>query len=190
MEEDWRKCILTHIDIIGVKALANRSKGSSIMRDLHQLVDNDFGKYLPGHDHAYVWNDSVLIVAFLNKGRGEKLRLLQEVNAFKRHLDKTLAKRSFAVVVEGKTFPIGQPLSAQGLKGANRSKVTVLKASSWALANCFEIERELRKYKKSWYIDIRVSKGITTLATRNDKLVKLLPSNRERIVSMYDGDLW
>ena len=191
MDEEWKKCILSYIDIIGVKAHAKDSRGSSIMRRLQSYVTNGFEKHLSNHDHAYVWNDSVLIVAYLKDHRGEKMKLLREVNDFKRYLDTALVMPSFAVVVEGMTFPSTVSSPGSGVGDANSSKVTVLKASSWAMANCFEIERELkrRKLKKNWYIDSRVTKGLRR-PSREDMQVTLLPANRERAVSMYDDYLW
>lgn len=191
MKEEWKKCILSYIDIIGVKALAKDSRGSSIMRSLQCCVTDGFEKHLLRHDHAYVWNDSVLVIAFLKNEPGEKMRLLREVNDFKRHLDKTLDMRSFAVVVEGRIFPANEYLPGPELNGADSSKVTVLKTSSWAMANCFEIERELRrlKLKKNWYIDSRVTKGLRR-PSREDMQVTLLPANRKRALSMYDDYLW
>lgn len=191
MEERWKKCILTYIDIIGVKVHAKDGEGSSIMRRLHSCVPDGFGEHLPSHDHAYVWNDSVLVVAYLKNEHGEKMRLLREANNFKRHLDKALAMPSFAVVVEGMTFPSIGSSPGSGVDDAGSSKVTVLKTSSWAMANCFEIERELRrlKLKKNWYIDSRVTKGLRR-PSREDMQVTLLPANRKRAVSMYDDYLW
>lgn len=188
MDEEWKKCILSYIDIIGVKAHAKDSRGSSIMRRLQCCVTDGFEKHLLRHDHAYVWNDSVLVIAFFKNERGEKMRLLREVNGFKRHLDKTLDMPSFAVVVEGMIFPANEYLPGPGLNGVDSSKVTVLKTSSWAMANCFKIERELKKYKMSWYIDSRVTKRLRR-SSRIEQ-VRLLPANRKRAVLMYDDYLW
>jgi hypothetical protein len=192
MDEEWKKCILSYIDIIDVKKHAKNGNGSSIMRNLHSKTTEGFRQHLSNHDHAYVWNDSVLIVAYLKDQRGEKMKLLREVNDFKRYLDTALVMPSFAVVVEGMTFPSTGSSPGSGVDDANSSKVTVLKASSWAMANCFEIERELGGLMKDWYIDSRVTKGFTKRLRRPSRIeqVRLLPANRKRAVLMYDDYLW
>lgn len=75
---DWRKCIVVLIDLIGVKrqSLKGSSGGSSLMRKFHEVVCREMrAGLLTSLDHAYVWNDAVLLLAYLD----ERSRPPQEI---------------------------------------------------------------------------------------------------------------
>jgi hypothetical protein len=59
---NWRECIVTFIDLPGVKRLApTDGAGSKLMRQLHRLAAKEVPT-LTAVAHAYVWNDSVLLL--------------------------------------------------------------------------------------------------------------------------------
>jgi hypothetical protein len=65
---DWRDCAVTLIDVPGIKDLAARqnARASDVMRQMHSLVLQEMSVVLTGHAHVYIWNDSVLLLAFLD----------------------------------------------------------------------------------------------------------------------------
>jgi hypothetical protein len=75
--------------------------------------------------HAYVWNDSVLLLSFVDKSSRTVTAAMMDGDRFKRQVDGL--KTSDAVAVGGQTFP--------KFVGRQRSmgNVTVLEASSWAI---------------------------------------------------------
>src|SRR5437870_5633660 len=85
--------------------------------------------------------------------------LLRAAHRLKRTIDewmqKWTKKKSYAVAVKGRAFP-------ELTDGQAMDRVTILRTSSYAMANCFEIEREVkkRKLRKSWYLDDRLAKHI------------------------------
>lgn len=94
---------------------------------------------------------------------------------------------------KGKTFPDLMPLSTPVLEGqiADQPRATVIKASSFAMANCFLIEEKLGKtHRKPWSVDSRVATHLTTKQKYSDHDVDLLPKNEARSVRLYDGHLW
>jgi hypothetical protein len=65
MGATWRDCIVSLYDLPGVKKLAPKSGGgSSLMRRLHRVAVKTVPD-LTAVAHAYVWNDSVLLLAFV-----------------------------------------------------------------------------------------------------------------------------
>ena len=63
---------------------------------------------------------------------------------------------------------------------------SVLRASSWAMANCFEIEKTLKRHRASWYIDTWIVQKVQGLGTASrEEKVRMLPKNRERTVFLY-----
>lgn len=74
MNDTWKDCVVTVIDVIDIKKLAGRHRGvaSRMMRNLHSLTAtamND-GMSMNNHAHAYAWNDSVLLLAYAETGTG------------------------------------------------------------------------------------------------------------------------
>ena len=130
----WRNCIVTYIDLVGISEFASQrdKKASSLMRTMHRCVSStQFSK----HHRVYVWNDSVLLLAYLDK-KSDYNAILGEADNLTWHLDK-IAK-SYAISVKGRAFPVHEK---------SQDRVTIIEASSWALSNCFEIEKAARKNK-------------------------------------------
>ena len=65
---NWRTCIVTFIDVIGIKRLADdgTSRATDLMRKLHELTANRMNHSMDSHSHAYSWNDSVLLLGYLD----------------------------------------------------------------------------------------------------------------------------
>jgi hypothetical protein len=108
---------------------------------------------------------------------------MSAADAFKRKIDSTIQK-SFAVAVKGQTFPL---LTNAVTRTAT---VTVIEASSWAFANCFEIERKLRKFKKDWYVDNRIAEHLNITQPSQKQSLRLFPRNEPRTIHLYEGYLW
>jgi len=65
---DWRDCILIYIDLVGIRKQTRKanSDASSMMRALHKLVAKEMNSRLPFLHHAYAWNDSVLLMGYID----------------------------------------------------------------------------------------------------------------------------
>jgi len=158
---------------------------------MHAFVRARFDNALPRHSHAYLWNDSVLLLAFLNDDLGEKEAIVREAHDLKAQLDADLGLPSYGIVVQGEMFP-EDPIASAVFNGqiAAGQRTTIIKASSYAMANCFIIEEHLGGHKQSWYIDSRVAKDLATAKRAKKAKVTLLPLNKEREIWMYSGPLW
>jgi hypothetical protein len=63
-----------------------------------------------------------------------------------------------------------------------------LKASSYAFANCFEIEKKLgKKFKKEWYIDQHIFNKMNATVNYQSESFEMLPTNEKRQIFMFDG---
>ncbi len=189
MGKNWPDCILTLIDIKGAKKVASDGLGSKLMRELHRLVAQRLTRaFLPSIDHAYAWNDSVLLLSYVTKGDGSYERALRDAELLKKQIDDEI-RTSYAIAVKGQTFPstaqIGVP--------AYPSRVAVVEASSWALANCFKIDNEMRDRKDLhglWYVDQRVASQIQTSQPCKKVQLPMFPKDKRRRVHIYEGYLW
>ena len=65
-------------------------------------------------------------------------------------------------------------------------RLTVIEASSWAMANCFEIEKKLCKLKQFWYVDERIARKIQTDKASQEHEV-MYPTGHARNVHVYEG---
>jgi hypothetical protein len=184
---NWRDCIVILMDLIGVKrqALKGDSRASSLMRRFHQVVCHEMRTGLRSLDHAYVWNDAVLLLAYVDDHSQRLRESLRDAALLKRKVDGV--KRSYAIAVMGQAFPSGSPRTPK----QHDARVIVLKTSSYAMANCFEIEAEgkRRGLRNEWYIDERIIKrlGVTADASIT---VNLLPDGIGRKIYMYPEDLY
>lgn len=191
---DWRDCVVCLIDLIGVKELASKGDGraSALMRQMHWVTVAESNVGLPLHSHIYIWNDSVLLLAYTDGQATNAASILREVDALKKKIDVATAKQSYAIAVKGKAFP---DLSSGTLPGihadAAEHRSTVIKASSYAMANCFLIESKIgAKLKRPWYVDGRLARHVHTKQVFQKKQLALLPTGAARAVYVYDGYLW
>jgi len=180
----WNDCIVVLMDLIGVKrrALDGDSGASALMRSFHGLVRREMARGLDALDHAYLWNDSVLLLAYVDDRSEAYKKAIHAADNLKRKVDATAP--SYAVAVKGRTFP-----SSAGLDG---TRVTVIKASSYAMANCFAIESEAKskRLRKAWYIDMRIARKVREALAPEWIMVPLLPGGKHRRVYVHGGYLW
>jgi hypothetical protein len=186
---DWRDCIVVYIDVIDIKKRAKQGKsvGSSLMRAFHKLILDEMSRGLPSLDHAYAWNDSALLLGFVDGSSGAYERCLREAEILKRKVD-AIAK-SYGIAVKGQAFPELPDSNRNGRTAQNR-RATILRTSSWAMANIFEIERAVKKLRAVWYLDKRVAERLTGVRPNGHLKLKLLPENKQRNVFYYDHYLW
>lgn len=160
---DWISSILTYIDLIGIKdaASSGNSRGTDLMRRMHSLVHGRMSHGMNNHDHCYVWNDSILLLAYLDNPyrNSDENDILKEADQLKKDIDQICP--SYAISVKGQVFPddtIFHPPIFEG-QIAEQPRVIRLKTSSYAMGNCFLIEKRLGdKLEKPWYIDGRIAK--------------------------------
>jgi hypothetical protein len=180
MGSEWRDCIVVVFDLNAIKQKAKqRGVGVELMRRLHQVVSDAAGQGLRSISHAYAWNDSALLLAFVD-GVQQYESVLRDADVLKRAIDAI--GTSYAVAVKGQAFPTPP--------GGYDPRVTVIAASSYAMGNCFEITGGVgKKLKKPWYVDSRIAKHIRTSQTFVRTEEKLLPRETRRVYA-YDGYLW
>ncbi len=184
----WPPCIVTAFDVIGIRNKASTGYASSLMLQIHRFTVGKINSDLPSHANGYVWNDSILLLSYLTKPSSKRRAVLAELSDFKRALDTTCAVETYAISVMGLAFPhakMAAPVS-QGNTSA-QPRAVVLKTSSWAMANCFHIEKELSKYRADWYIDSRITKNIGLPAPFASEELVLLPKDQPRTINMYKG---
>lgn len=177
----WRDCIVTLIDLVGIRSQASAAIASTQMRKLHRTLLDQVQTDTYSFDHAYAYNDAVLLLAYVNR-KGESYQTaMRDADNLKREIDGV--SHSYAIAVKGRAFP-----SVSNRVMSHR--VTVIEASSWAMANCFEIEKKLGKLKKSWYVDERIARKIHTDEASQEHQVAMYPTGRARNVHVYEGYLW
>lgn len=183
--EDWPDCIVSYLDLVGIKKLIERrdSAASAAMREFHQLVQSQVSTGLPSHQHTYTWNDSVLLIAFTGGTHSTFETIMREVDNLKKKIDERW--NSYAISVEGLAFP--PPLLQQE---GYQEKFVYVRGSSYALTNCFVIERELREKQKPWYVDSRIAKRINPTARYTREMVTMQPTGKKRYVYIYQDYLW
>jgi hypothetical protein len=179
----WRDCIVSVIDLVGIKSRADRGVRSDLMRKLHALVIQEVPG-LPTVAHAYACNDSVLLLSFVTTERHSFEAALRDADRLKHRVDRI--SPSFAVAIKGRTFP---PVRAS-VSVMQGPRVTVVEASSWAMANSLEIPAKVQPLRGTWYIDDRVARRIRTKQPHAKKAVPFLPSKTPRTVRVYKDYLW
>jgi hypothetical protein len=184
MGSNWQDCIVTLIDLIDVKKKAQQGIASQLMVKFHSIVAQERSN-LKATAHVYVWNDSVLLLSYVNENNSSFEAAMKDADNLKRRVDEL--ERSYAIAVKGQTFP---QVSNAATKAKGPS-VTVIRASSWAMANVFEIERVLaKKFKKPWYVDSWIAKRIHTSEKCLKEPMPMLPKKQERSVYLFDGYLY
>ena len=191
----WKKSIVTYMDLIGIKDTATYtdSRATDLMRRMHSLVDAQMSHEMKNHDHCYIWNDSVLLLAYLESPHHETDEniILKEADKLKRRVDEIC--QSYAISVKGQVFPDNSILHPPLFNGqiSEQARVVRLKASSYAMGNCFIIEKRLwKKLEKPWYIDGRIAKRLNTKTVCTKHRIKMLPRDKKRDIYVYDNYLW
>ena len=187
MGTDWKDYVVTMFDLDAIKEQAPDGSGSVIMQCLYDLIKREMaGNGFDTVEKAYVWNDSVLLMASLDANESKYERILHDADKLKRKIDSI--DKSFAVAVKGQPFPVPANEGA-----TQNSRFVFIKASSYAFANCFEIPKHFKRYRRvrDWYVDGRIVKHIATPPSHIDTaMVRLLPNQEKRRVYAYDGYLW
>lgn len=190
---NWQHCIVTFIDVVGIKSLASSNDGAASrkMRELHSLGLNYASQMMPLHAHTYLWNDSALLLAYVEQDLAQAPGVMKEANDFKKAIDDI--GECYAISVKGKVFPDLNPFAAPVFGGqiSDQPRATVIKASSFAMANCFLIEENLGKlHQKTWSVDCRIARCLSTLQKYTEHQIELLPGNKSGTVRLYEGNLW
>ncbi|MFL9856816.1 hypothetical protein PQR72_13960 [Paraburkholderia madseniana] len=139
---DWLPCIVTMFDLIGIRTEAASGKASSVMRLLQERAVAKMNHGMEHHCHCYVWNDSVLMLSYQAMSANARRRVLAELDECKQWLERECAGKLYAICVKGLAFPQDETLSpVYDGQAAGQARTVILKTSSWAMANCFEIEK-------------------------------------------------
>ncbi len=192
---EWKTSIITYMDLVGIKNASEYydSRATNIMRRMHSLVEKCMSHGMNNHDHCYIWNDSILLLSYFDKPHqhADENIILREADNLKKKIDKIC--ESYAISVKGKVFPEHEihNTSVFNSKSRHQPRVVRLKASSYAMSNCFIIEERLgKKLKKPWYVDSRIARKISTKQVVTKHRVKMLPKNKVRNIYVYGGYLW
>jgi len=187
---NWQDCVVSYFDMIGIRTRINsaNSAASDLMRTFHCLVRNSIFNDMPTHDHAYVWNDSAAFLAF-PQSDGDYETIMRELNALKPKLDSICP--SYAVCVKGQAMP--EPVCRYGDEAEEQQeqpRFVFLKASSYAFANCFEIEKKLKRLRMDWYVDSRIARKIPNFPKCDRHSVAMLPTGTKRSICVLKGSIW
>lgn len=178
----FRDCIVSLIDLNNIGALlaAEKGRGVRVMRDLHELVANH-SPTLKSHEEVCFWQDSALLLAFVDASEHSYERVMSDVVRLKTEIDAL--HRCHAVCVKGQSFP--SPSLRRSSQKQPRS--IYLKASSLAFSNCFKIEERLKGHKADWYIDPRITRRIDCRDADTTEVLGLQPRGVQRKIHMFRG---
>lgn len=190
MGKNWRNCIVTLIDIVGVRSQAQNSTGSRIMLDLHRKVLTEIRDNKYSFIHTYIYNDAVLILSYVDRTKDSFQIAMHDADRLKKRIDEIddNPRKSYAIAVKGQAFPNVHYETGTSVT----TPVTIIETSSWAMANCFEIEKEMKNLciKKPWYVDERIARKIQTEQEYEKHAVSLYPSSQPRNIYCFKGYLW
>jgi hypothetical protein len=188
MQSGYLPCIVTAFDVIGTKDLAASGAGSSQMIEMHSKSVAKINNGLPLHSHGYVWNDSVLLLSYMTEPMWNKQEFFAELSEFKGFIEQQCELSTYAISVQGQAFPqdmVGSAVFNRQI--GEQPRAVVLKTSSWAMANCFLIEKKLGHYHADWYIDSRITKDASLPAPVASTEIELLPEKHKRTIHMFKG---
>ena len=188
---DWSDCVVSYIDLIGIKRLleSNSREAINLMRRMHQKVRRQSLLSMPSHHQIYYWNDSVLALAFVSSDFSYE-PIMKELNFLKLEIDAI--SDCYAICMKGMAIPelISSDEEQLVNEALDSQKAVYIKASSMAFTNCFEVENKLGHYRKSWYVDRRIVKRLNITQTYMTRRIKLFPRRVYRTIFMYDRNLW
>lgn len=185
MGSEFQDCVVAVFDLVGIKERAPDGNGSKRMRQLHDVVMRaTAGNRFDCIARAYTWNDSVLLLAYVDDDRHGYACALRDFYSLKGCIDEV--SESYVVVVKGRSFP-----SPQGPTTSQNGRFVFIEASSYAMANCMDIARHFKSDPHRWYLDERVSRELCGLLAQPASQLKIpmLPANEERYIHAYDR-LW
>lgn len=183
---DFRNCVVSYIDMDGMKDLLDKDTRGAVtkFRELHRTIER-VGPTLTSHEEICFWNDSILVVAFVEDNSDAYEQVMQNVFTIKQEVDKV--NPSYAICVKGQAFPppgINQSKGNHAIPG-----LIYLQASSLAFANCFKIEGLAKKngWRMQWYIDDRIIDHIRASSPDTTQRIFLFPRERPCILHMFKG---
>lgn len=188
MGSDWKDCITIIFDLPETRDRAFAGQGSSIMRDLHQVVAQamvNTSRFLSVH-RAYAWNDSVLLLAYVDRGEWQYEPALRDAAELKPEIDAVGGRyrvgKSYAVAVKGQVFP-----APEKVEESSDGRFVFIEASGYAMANSLILAECFKENPLSWYIDQRISNAVRELGRPiYKKKIRLLPKRQERTIYAYD----
>jgi hypothetical protein len=185
----WPECIITAYDLIGTSGLPASVSGSAAMIQMHNLAEAKINHGLPLHSHGYVWNDSVLLLSYRTELQVRQA-LFAELGEFKSFLEETCGVPMYAISVKGLAFPQHTgAFDSQIGQFTEQPRAVILKTSSWAMANCFLIEKKLGRLRADWYIDSRITKGANLPSPFASRRIELFPKKERRTIHMFKGHI-
>nr|WP_315438325.1 hypothetical protein [uncultured Pseudomonas sp.] len=160
------------------------------MIEMHSRAVAKINHGLPLHSHGYIWNDSVLLLSYTTEPNWSTLGFFAELNDFKSFLEQQCCASMYAISVKGLAFPqdVMTPAVFNG-QIASQPRAVVLKTSSWAMANCFLIEKDLGHHRADWYIDSRITDGASLPKPFASETINLLPKKEPRTIDMFRGEI-
>ncbi|MGF6859223.1 hypothetical protein [Paraburkholderia sp. CI3] len=189
--EEWLPCIVSTFDLIGTRRQAASGKASTAMRLLQERAVWKMNHGMRNHSYCYVWNDSVLMLSYHSRPAVARRRVLAELDECKQWLERECTGKLYAICVKGLAFPQDEmPSPSVDGEMVGQARAVVLKTSSWAMANCFEIEKKLKHHRADWYIDSRITTDVDVMPAFAAEEVRLLPSAESRRVDMFRGNLF
>ena len=178
-------CVVTFVDLIGTgdEYAVETGQSSQKMMDFHDTAART-APDLTVHDHVYAWNDSAVLLAFVDSSQKDWTPIMEDVARFIDEVETI--ERCYAISVKGQSFPA--PLRQKAL--GNGANFTFLSLSSYAFSNCFRIEKELKRYRRRWYVDGWVKQRLPGSLRGKVRSVRMLPKYSERNVYMYRKTPW
>lgn len=163
--DQMRKCIVSLLDLVGMKELlADEAKRSQAIRAMEGLdrMCSGLSQYAENIDHIYCWNDSALFLSYLEPTPRDMNALLPELSRIKAAIDNECQTKSFVVMVKGMSFmPNALAFRAPMHRGGNSQPVYhYMLASSMAFANCETIVKMFRTAHHDWYVDERIQESL------------------------------
>lgn len=195
--DQMRSCVVTLLDLVNMKKLlADDGKRPLAIQAMEALdrICNRRSQDLRNIDHIYCWNDSVLLLSYLDQFPRDMSALVQEISEIKCAIDGECKMKSFVAMVKGMTFvPNDLQIRAPMQRGSEPNPVYhYMLASSMAFANCYTIIKLFRNDHHDWYIDERVQQVLNSVLqgrlTERNKF-SALPEMTTRRVFTADGYL-
>lgn len=188
--DNWPSRIVTAFDLVGTRSLSASGKGSSTMMTMHNRAMAEINHGLPLHSHGYIWNDSVLLLSYMTEPNWTKTGFFAELNEFKSFLHQACGAAIYAIAVKGLAFPNNTAVSAISHgQFTDQPRAVLMKTSSWAMANCFLIEKALGHHRADWYIDSRITTGADLPKPFASEATALLPKSEPRRIDMFKGSI-
>jgi hypothetical protein len=186
----WPDCVVSRFDLIGIREMINAGniRASDLMRQFHILVYKSINTDMSVNCNAYAWNDSAMFLSF-PQNDGDYETIMRELNRLKPAVDSICP--SYAICIKGQAIP--EPACGYGTETNGQPRFVFIKASSYAFANCFEVEKQLCKKKRlkmDWYVDSRIAEKIPAFAKCDRHGVVMLPSGKKRDVYVLKGSIW